>query len=340
MDTLTRVLDLLRFNGAFYFATNFNAPWGIEVPTYKNVARFHYVTQGCCWVRIQGLKKARKLSKGDLIIIPHGATHILSDGPETAAITLDDAFTQTGYDGHGLFQLGESLETVSAASQHQTIHNSAIISDHHAQREPQPLATQLVCGHFEFNEEYRHPLIDFLPPSIICNENDETELSWLKESLRFLENVAKSEQIGSSAIIKRLSEIIFIQSIRFWHDGQDKNDGFLAALNDPQLSKGLRAFHNDYSAEWTVERLAQQSHMSRSLFSDRFKQYLNLSPMQYVTHWRMQNAKRMLSESDINLEKIASDIGYESLASFSKAFKRIVGENPGEYRRKRVEHHG
>ncbi|MGH1484788.1 MAG: AraC family transcriptional regulator [Cellvibrionaceae bacterium] len=309
MDTLSKILDLLRFNGAFYFATNFNAPWSIQVPPYKRVARFHYVTQGHCWVRIGGVEEPKLLSVGDLIIIPHGATHILSDQPDAEPITLDAAFTQADYDGQGVFQFGEN-------------------ENNHG--------TQLVCGHFEFNDEYRHSLIDYLPQCIICNENAGTELSWLKDSLRFLAHVAKTDQMGSSAIIKRLSEIIFIQSIRFWNDDQNNQEGFLAALNDSHISKGLRAFHNDYAADWTVEKLAEEANMSRSLFSNRFKEYLKLSPIQYVTHWRMQNAQRLLSESTLSIEQIASDVGYESLASFSKAFKRGVGKNPGEYRREHL----
>lgn len=308
MDALSKILDLLHFSGAFYFTTNFNAPWSIAVPSYKRVARFHYVTQGQCWVRVQGVDEPQRLSLGDIIIIPHGATHILSDTADAPPITLDEAFTLSGYEGQGVFEFGESSEKYG---------------------------TQLVCGHFEFDDEYKHAFIDSLPQSIICNENEGTELSWLKDSLRFLASVAKSDQVGGSAIMKRLSEIIFIQSVRLWYERQDDNQGFLAALNDPHISKGLKAFHSDYAADWTVERLAKEAHMSRSLFSDRFKQYLNVSPIQYVTYWRMQSAKKVLGESNLSIEQVASTTGYDSLASFSKAFKRVVGKNPGEYRREK-----
>jgi len=306
MDTLSKVLDMLHFDGTFYFATNFNAPWSIEVPAHKNVARFHYVTQGHCWVTIAGINEKKMLSVGDLIIIPHGVSHILSDRADSEPITLDQAFTQANYDGRGIFHFG-----------HDATHHD----------------TQLVCGHFEFDSRYQHPLVDHLPQCIIRNENDGVGFSWLKDSLRFMAHVAKSEQVGSLAIIKRLSEIIFIQSIRLWHEENNTQDGFIAALHDSQLSKGLKAFHNNFSDDWTVEKLAEASCMSRSLFSERFKQYLQQSPMQYVTYWRMQNAQKLLDEGKQSIEQISSLVGYESLASFSKAFKRTVGKNPGEYRR-------
>lgn len=306
MDTLSKILDLLHFNGTFYFATNFNAPWGIEVPAYKNVARFHYVTQGHCWVRIKGIDKPQKLSVGDIIIIPHGAEHILSDETDTQPITLDQAMNQSSYEGQGTFTFGDET----------TNHD-----------------TQLVCGHFEFSEDYKHPLIDHLPQYIIRNENNNAGFSWLKDSLHFMAHIAKSEQEGHTAIIKRLSEIIFIQSIQFWQKEQNNKDGFLAALHDVNISRGLKAFHDDYASPWTVEKLAEHACMSRSLFSERFKQYLNRSPMQYVTHWRMQNARKMLTTNSMSIDQIASETGYDSLASFSKAFKRVVNKNPGEYRR-------
>lgn len=306
MDTLSKILDSLHFNGTFYFATNFHSPWSVEVPKYKNVARFHYVTQGSCWVRIKGNDEAILLNSGDLIVIPHGAQHILSDTSDRPPITLDEAFAQHNYDGQGMFQIGEGLS---------------------------PHETQLVCGHFEFLERFKHPLVSHLPNLIVKREGDGLDFSWMKDTLRFLSHTATTQYDGSSAIIKRLSEVIFIQAVRFWNSQSDTKKGFIAALNDQYLSNGLKAFHDDFAAEWTVEKLARESSMSRSLFSDRFKQYLDLSPMQYVTNWRMQNARQFLMHSQLPLDGIAREVGYESAAAFSKAFKRIFNQNPGEYRR-------
>ena len=306
MDILSKILNSLHFNGTFYFATNFHSPWSVEVPDYKNVARFHYVTQGTCWVRIEGVDPPQLLASGDIIVIPHGTRHILSDTADREPITLDEAFARERYDGQGIFKIGEGVS---------------------------PHDTQLVCGHFEFSELFDHPLITHLPGCIIKHENEGIDFSWIKETLRFLSHTATTQHDGSTAIIKRLSEVIFIQVIRFWNTQKENRKGFIAALNDQHLSKGLKAFHEDYAAPWTVERLARESSMSRSLFSDRFKQYLDLSPMQYVTNWRMQSARQILIQSDLPLDGIAQQVGYDSAAAFSKAFKRLFNQNPGEYRR-------
>lgn len=306
MDTLSRILDLLHFSGTFYFATNFHSPWSVEVPKYKNVARFHYVTQGTCWVRIDGSTTPHLLSSGDIIVIPHGTKHIISDSVDRAPIGLDEAFAKESYNGQGIFHIGEGIS---------------------------PNDTQLVCGHFEFQELFKHPLITHLPGHIIKRDSDGIDFSWMRDTLKFLSHTATTQSDGSAAIIKRLSEVIFIQVVRFWNQNNGIKKGFIAALNDKQISNGLKAFHDNYSDDWTVEKLASKSSMSRSLFSERFKQYLDMSPIRYVTSWRMQNAKYLLTESDLPIDGIAREVGYESSAAFSKAFKRMFDQNPGQYRR-------
>lgn len=306
MDALSKILDLLHFNGTFYFATDFHTPWSVEVPKYKNVVRFHYVTQGSVWVRIEGIDEPQLLSSGDIIVIPHGAKHILSDTPDRAPTSLDEAFTQASYDGQGVFQIGEGNLSYG---------------------------TQLVCGHFEFVELFKHPFVSHLPKHIIKRESDGIDFFWLKDTLKLLSHTATTQHDGSSAIIKRLSEVIFIQVVRFWNTQKKPDKGFIAALNDENISNGLQAFHDDYAADWTVEKLARESSMSRSLFADRFKQYLDLSPMQYVTNWRMQSARQILIETSLPLDSIAQKVGYDSAAAFSKAFKRMFDRTPGEFRR-------
>ena len=306
MDTLSRILDLLHFNATFYYATNFQAPWSIEVPAFRNVARFHYVTQGACWVRIEGVEP-RLLLPGDIIIIPHGARQILSDAPDREPTPLEQAYEEYGYDGQGMFRIGESL----------SVHD-----------------TRLICGHFEFEEMFHHPLVDNLPACIVRNENDGREFSWVKDMLRFMAHTAKEQNDGSAAIIKRLSEVIFIQAVRFWQNSNTQSTGFVAALADAQLARGLKAFHDDPAAGWTLVKLARASGMSRSLFAERFKHYLDMTPMQYVTGWRMQSARQLLADDGYSIDRVAGLVGYDSVAAFSKAFKRVLDINPGEYRRR------
>jgi AraC-like DNA-binding protein len=138
---------------------------------------------------------------------------------------------------------------------------------------------------------------------------------------------------GSEVVATRLAEILFIQALRT-HIGSGegwRNKGWLRAIFDPQIGTALRAVHDGVSAPWTVESLAGAAGMSRSAFAARFKELLEQTPLEYVTEWRMQKAMQLLEQRDKKLIDVARSVGYESDAAFSKAFKRVVGANPGEY---------
>ena len=97
-----------------------------------------------------------------------------------------------------------------------------------------------------------------------------------------------------------------------------------------QMGTALSAIHESVNTPWTVESLAEAAGMSRSAFAARFKELLGQTPLEYVTEWRMQKAMQLLQQRDKKLIDVARSVGYESGAAFSKAFKRVVGINPGE----------
>ena len=113
--------------------------------------------------------------------------------------------------------------------------------------------------------------------------------------------------------------------------GPERNKGWLRAIFDPQIGTALSAIHDSVSTPWTVESLAGAAGMSRSAFAARFKDLLGQTPLEYVTEWRMQKAMQLLQQRDKKHLDVARLVGYESDAAFSKAFKRVVGANPGEY---------
>jgi AraC-like DNA-binding protein len=106
------------------------------------------------------------------------------------------------------------------------------------------------------------------------------------------------------------------------------------------MGTALSAIHGRVNTPWTVESLAEAAGMSRSAFAARFKELLGQTPLEYVTEWRMQKAMQLLGQRDKKLIDVARSVGYESDAAFSKAFKRVVGANPGEYLRRGFEDNG
>jgi AraC-like DNA-binding protein len=137
---------------------------------------------------------------------------------------------------------------------------------------------------------------------------------------------------GSEIVATRLAEVLFIQVLRAYIASEpERNRGWLGAVFDPQIGTALTAFHDSVNIPWTVESLAEAAGMSRSAFAVRFKELLGQTPLEYVTEWRMQKAMQLLQQRDKKLIEVARLVGYESDAAFSKAFKRVVGANPGEY---------
>ena len=142
---------------------------------------------------------------------------------------------------------------------------------------------------------------------------------------------------SSNAIIDRLSDILFIEAIRTYMQLNDNDQGYIAALKDPRLSKALTSFHKQSAKSWTVQTLSEEAGMSRSAFADKFKQMLDMSPMEYVMGWRMQQAYDALASGNKSVMQIAEDCGYQSEAAFRKAFKKQFGVGPGIVRRQAKE---
>ncbi len=307
MDVLSDILDLLKFKGSLYFATEFTAPWGIQVPSYRNVARFHMATGGDCWVNVSGPSDPVLLSSGDMIIIPHGAAHTLSDNLNTPIVGLDAAIQSSGFDGNGHFIYGGSEDGYST----------------------------LVCGHFEFDSNFTHPLLTDLPDFILIRGKKALEFSWFENAMRYMSYETGISNMGNQAVVKRLSEILFIHAVRVWGAENGYQSGFLRAVGDKNIGRSLTCFHEAPEAIWTIDRLALEAGLSRSVFADRFRDLMELTPMQYVTLWRMQRACGFLLESDLSTDAIAEKVGYQSLASFSKVFKKTIGTGPGAFRKNR-----
>lgn len=308
MDVLSAIMKTLEVEGSLYFRTAFHAPWGVRVPLHGKVVRFHLMTRGACWVKVDGVERPVHLESGDLIVIPHGTEHLLLDQPTSSPLDVDKVLERSGFTGKGALVWG-------------------------APEGSEP--TCMVCGHFSFNSE-RGTLLDQSLPAFIHVPHTETlNYGWLDEAMKFIAHEAAAGQPGGVAIINRLSEIILIQTLRSFAATRQQKPGLLAALADEHLHKSLEAFHADPRAAWTVDELARAAAMSRTAFSERMRQVLGVAPMEYVTNWRMEHAHKELSERRGNVAEVAESVGYQSHSSFTRAFRRRFGRSPGDVLRKR-----
>ena len=308
MDLLSDILLHLKFSGTLYFRTSFTSPWSIKVPSFENVSRFHYAHQGRCLVRIKPEKAPVLLNQGDLIIITRGAAHTLYCDPTTEglAVKLDKVVEESGFTGSGVLTYGAK-------------------GTHHE--------TQLICGHFAFDDEISHPLIDGLPDHILIQDYDQTAGSWMQSTLTLIGNETGRNALGSNLIAQKLSEIIYAQAIRTYLLSEQGMNNQLAGFTDPAIAKALQAIHATPEKNWTLVSLSDIAGVSRTLLSTKFKSTLSMTPMGYVTHWRMLLAKEKLVDSDQPIIDIAESVGYQSEAAFGRVFKRKFNSGPAGYRK-------
>ena len=231
LDLLSDVLTNLSMRGTIYFRTSFTKPWGVAVPRYENVARFHFAHRGNCLVHVDGVTDPVDLAQGDLVIIPHGAPHALYCGhePDKTIMPLDTVLETSGFDGSGVLVYGGD--------------------------EPQS-ETQLICGHFAFDPTARHILMERLPPYIHLRNYGETAGRWMEATLRMIGEEAGGQKMGSDLIALKMSETIFAQAIRTFVESADASDRGLGAFGDKHLGRALDAFHKAPADAWTVETLA------------------------------------------------------------------------------------
>ncbi|HMB71716.1 MAG TPA: AraC family transcriptional regulator [bacterium] len=307
MDVLSEVLGALRLEGTLYFTTEFRRPWGVRVPPHGNVARFHLVLRGTCWVETGGQPEPVRLESGDLVLVPHGAEHVLSDPPGTPSPAVDEVIQRSGFTGRG-----------------------ALIHGGPDQGHP----TRLLCGHFAFDAgSAAHPLLEQLPSRIVIRQEDAARHARVDDMVRLIVQEARGQGPGRDAVVQRLSEVLFIQALRAWSEGAGAGSGLMAALADPQLARGLAAVHTAPGRPWTLEELARQAGLSRTVFAERFRARMGRTPMQYVTFWRVEHACRLLRDGQCTVDDVAGRVGYRSPAAFHRAFRKWVGRSPGEYRR-------
>jgi transcriptional regulator GlxA family with amidase domain len=133
-------------------------------------------------------------------------------------------------------------------------------------------------------------------------------------------------------MLAKLSEALFVDTLRRYIDGLPAQSGWLAGARDPIVGRSLALLHGRVAHPWTIADLADEVGISRSALVERFSRYLSEPPMTYLTRWRLQLAAESLKGTSRGVADIASEIGYESEAAFSRAFKREFGQPPGRYR--------
>jgi AraC-like DNA-binding protein/mannose-6-phosphate isomerase-like protein (cupin superfamily) len=305
-DVLADILQSIHLHSTLYCRATMGAPWGLRV-SRREVASFHIVTGGACWLTVEGRGKPVLLTEGDLVILPHGHAHTLADHPSTPVTRLEDLVPTQPGEKDGVFSSGG-----------------------------RGAVTTLVCGGLQLEDHMINPLFSILPAFLHLRSQHGQSIPWLQAIVQLVKVEASGSRPAARAVITRLSEILFIQAVRAYISTVgDGNVGWLGALKDPQIGQALALIQRQPDESWTVESLASRVSLSRWAFSAKFKQLVGESPMQYTTRVRLTKAAALLRTNSPTLLEVAMSVGYDSEVAFSKAFKRYFGMAPGAYRQGR-----
>ncbi len=297
MDALSEILKSLRLKSAVYFNSDFSAPWGMEVPQ-SAVAQFHMITRGSCLLHTNN--NTYQLFQGDIVVFPKGSKHWIADSAKSKRKNGLDVVQKLQNDP-GYFRGDE-------------------------------ISASLICGHFEFDHSLNHPLLDSLPEMIkLTDLNAESKLQ-IEEISKLIIKESTLGESGSHVASVRLSEVLFIQLLR-GHIKANSSATFFQALTDPLIQRTLTLMHNQSEKTWTVELLAKEVGTSRTNFFTKFKSKVGVTPLKYLTTWRMIKAREILNDSDLPIGSVAEKIGYASEAAFIKVFKKSTNQTPSAFRK-------
>lgn len=303
-DVLADILRSVHLHSTLYCRAQLGAPWGLGIPR-REVAVFHIVTRGACWLTVAGLDAPVSLRDGDLVILPHGHAHTVTDHPDTQITGFEDF-----------------------VSQHPPEPNGMVSS------EGRGAVATLVCGGFQLEDYPANPLYALLPTYLYVPSHQRQGMPWIKAIVKLVRAEAHGSQPGAETVITRLSEVLFIHAVReYLRSVSDGQIGLLRALKNPEVGRTLMRIRLHPEQPWTVESLAGQVGLSRSAFAAKFAELVGKPPMQYLTRVRLSKGALLLRTQAASLAAVAVAVGYESDVTFSKAFKRCFGVTPGEYRR-------
>lgn len=320
MDTLSDVLKSVRLEGAFFLDAEFTAPWCMRgrygmssvkerLAGAEHVLLFHFLTQGSCRVRLAEGGEEIELAAGDLILFAQDDRHLMGSDLRIAPLEAD--------------------HLIDAAAARAA--NPAFVP---VREGGGGAATRFVCGYLACNRSLCRPLFEALPRVLRIRLGDEMATTLWRQLMRAGVNISGSPVPGAESTLAKMAELMFVEALRrhvaaLPPDGQ----GWLAALRDSHIGRALSLLHEAPERAWTVDALAREVALSRSLLATRFAMLVGESPMRYLTRWRLALAARALRSGRDAISRLAERSGYETEAAFSRAFKREFGLPPSSWRK-------
>jgi AraC-like DNA-binding protein/mannose-6-phosphate isomerase-like protein (cupin superfamily) len=301
-DSIDELLTGLTVNSTVYCLSELRAPWGFRVEG-RQVAKFHLVLDGHAWLCLDGPDPV-ELGEGDLVILPRGEGHSVSDGVDSPIQRLDRILAHHPLeDGARLYYGGQGAQT------------------------------RLLCGGLVLGGAVQPALLALLPTVVQIDAARSQAAAWLQPTFAMLRQEAEHRTPGAQAILAKLADVFLAQALRQFLVGAQQA-GLLntVAPHDNPIAQAVELIRGAPARRWTLAELAREVGTSRTAFATRFRAATGNSPMRYVATIRLGLAAGFLTTTKLSVEAIAPRVGYDSDAALSKAFKREYGVSPNAYR--------
>ncbi len=328
-DILSDVLRNVRLRGAAYFYVSGKSSWVAEAPAARDIAAgvmpgsehvmaYHVVIRGACWGAVVGETPVR-MTGGDIVLFPQGDAHVMSSAPGMRAPVTPASYIERRQD-----QLPFTLHLNATETRIEIVPDE--LSD-----------ATLVCGFLGCDLRPFNPLIETLPR--LMHLRVQQDQDWVAQFMRQAVVESKNKRPGGEVMLERMSEMMFIDAVRRHVETlPDASRGWLAGLRDRFVGRALALMHDAPAFPWTVDELGRRVGLSRSALHEHFAELIGHAPMQYLANWRIQLGAALLRNTRDTVALVAQEVGYESEATFTKAFKRLTGKSPAVWRRETIGH--
>ena len=318
MDALSELLKVVRLRRSSFFYVDFTAPWCVATPgaagldvellnaRSEQLVIFHLLTHGQAKITLEGAAPYH-LHAGDVIVCPHGDAHVMAS-VDGLAPRFDVDLQQLLRKPRGRITFGSPDGTGEPA--------------------------QFICGYLSCDARMCRPIFAALPRVVMVSLRADPGMDWLETSIRHAAGQALSPRPGGEGVLTKLSEVLFIETVRRHMETlAPEQTGWLAGLRDPVVGSALAQMHQRPAEDWTVEALARETNVSRSVMAERFSHFVGQSPMSYLSKLRMAIAADLLREGTLSVTRVAEQVGYETDAAFNRAFRREFGLPPATWRK-------
>ncbi|MGK9050776.1 cupin domain-containing protein [Neorhizobium petrolearium] len=301
-DPLSEMLRGLRLDGVEYGRCRLAEPWATSFPA-QEAARFHFIGCGSCWVQMPS-GEWLPLQAGDAVLLPRGDAHVLASMP---------GVTPTPFARFGRKEVCQDVFDVQCAD----VVGGALA----------------FTASMRFNMDKLHPLLQMMPETMLTSALSKNEPA-IPHLLDAMAREVEMDRVGAGGILARLADVLTATLIRTWVEhGCGDTTGWIAAVRNPDVGRVLAAIHLEPDRDWSVAALARIMGVSRSGFAERFLRVVGETPARYVARVRMHQARQWLKDG-MRVSVVAERLGYDAEASFSRAFKRIIGAPPSQFRKK------